>query len=33
MKAGTVKHICTPNVVPFHGDHRINESEFRRYVS
>ena len=29
----TIQGIFTPNVVPFHQDHRINEGELRRYVS
>ena len=28
-----IQGIFTPNVVPFHQDHRINEGELRRYVS
>jgi dihydrodipicolinate synthase/N-acetylneuraminate lyase len=33
MKSEIIQGIYTPNVVPFHGDHRINEGELRRYVS
>ena len=28
-----IQGIFTPNVVPFHDDHRINEGELRRYVN
>ena len=33
MKPTSIKGLLTPNVVPFHEDHRINEGELRRYVS
>ena len=33
MSTTPVKGIFTPNVVPFHEDYRINESELRRYVN
>ena len=28
-----IQGIFTPNVVPFHDDHRINEGELRRYTN
>lgn len=33
MSKEMIRGIFTPNVVPFHDDHRINEGELRRYVS
>jgi len=27
-----IRGIFTPNIVPFHADHRINEEELRRYI-
>ncbi|MFZ4597959.1 MAG: dihydrodipicolinate synthase family protein [Terrimicrobiaceae bacterium] len=33
MSSKTIRGIFTPNVVPFHDDHRVNEGELRRYVS
>jgi len=33
MKSAPIKGIFTPNVVPFHDDHRINEGELRRYTN
>lgn len=33
MSKTLIQGIFTPNVVPFHDDHRINEGELRRYVS
>ena len=33
MKSAPIKGIFTPNVVPFHDDHRINEEELRRYTN
>ncbi len=33
MKSAPIQGIFTPNVVPFHDDHRINEGELRRYTN
>lgn len=33
MNKHPIKGIFTPNVVPFYNDHRINESELRRYTN
>ncbi len=33
MKSTPIQGIFTPNVVPFHDDHRINEGELRRYTN
>ena len=33
MKSTPIQGIFTPNVVPFHNDHRINEDELRRYTN
>ena len=33
MKSAPLKGIFTPNVIPFHDDHRINEGELRRYTN
>ncbi len=33
MSNNHIQGIFTPNVVPFHDDHRINEGELRRYTN
>jgi len=33
MSKKNIQGIFTPNVVPFHDDHRINEGELRRYTN
>lgn len=33
MNSKPIQGIYTPNVVPLHADHRINEGELRRYTS